>query len=231
MNQMFKILESLDRDITDELHILYDSVSHIHGVSETIDNIKLRLSTGITEIKSIIENRKVMSQEELGLEEKNALVRVNKIVTVSALGKTVNPRTTIAKGAACVVWNKNNKLNVVIKNPLSNKTKNSSEQLALLALLNQVQVLKIKRLIVATDTGYLSTLCENIELYHAQNYKHGDTNTDIPNKHILEQIHSLFKETKVQLIFNPNNFTEEDKLKTRELIKTGKELIKTALNP
>ena len=97
---MFKILESLDRDITDELHILYDSVSHIHGVSETIDNIKLRLSTGITEIKSIIENRKVMSQEDLGIEEKNALVRVNKTVIVSALGKTVNPRTTIAKGAA-----------------------------------------------------------------------------------------------------------------------------------
>ena len=171
-----------------------------------------------------------MSQEDLGIEEENALVRVNKTVIVSALGKTVNPRTIMAKGAACVVWNKNNKLNVVIKNPLSNKTKNSSEQLALLALLNQVQVLKIKRLIVATDTRYLSTLCENIELYHAQNYKQGDTNADIPNKHIFEQIHFLLKETKVQLIFNHDNSTEEDKLKTQELIKTGKDLLKTALN-
>lgn len=229
MNQMLRVLESLNKDITDELHTLYDSVSQIQGASEIIDNVKLRLATGITEIKSIIENRKIMSQEELGIEGNNALVRVNKTVTVSVLGKTVNPRTTIAKGAACVVWNKNNKLNVVIKNPLSNKTKNSSEQLALLALLNQAQVLKIKRLIVVTDTRYLNTLCENIELYNAQNYKQGETDTDIPNKHILEQIHLLLKETKVQLNFNTDNFTEEDKLKRQELIKTGKELIETIL--
>ena len=170
-----------------------------------------------------------MSQEELGIEGNNALVRVNKTVTVSVLGKTVNPRTTLAKGAACVVWNKNNKLNAVIKNPLTNKTKNSSEQLALLALLNQVQVLKIKRLIVVTDTRYLDTLCENIELYHSQNYKQGDSDIDIPNKHISEQIHLLLKETKVQLKFNTDNFTEEDKLKSQELIKTGKDLIKTIL--
>lgn len=229
MNQMLRVLESLNKDITDELHILYDSVSQIQGASDIIDNVKLRLATGITEIKSIIENRKIMSQEELGIEGNNVLVRVNKTVTVSVLGKTVNPRTTIAKGAACVVWNKNNKLNVVIKNPLTNKTKNSSEQLALLALLNQVQVLKIKRLIVVTNTSYLNTLCENIELYHSQNYKQGETDTDIPNKHILEQIYTLLKETKVQLNFNTDNFTEEDKLKRQELIKTGKDLIETIL--
>ena len=229
MNQMLRVLESLNKDITDELHILYDSVSQIQGASDIIDNVKLRLATGITEIKSIIENRKIMSQEDLGIEGNNVLVRVNKTVTVSVLGKTVNPRTTISKGAACVVWNKNNKLNVVIKNPLTNKTKNSSEQLALLALLNQVQVLKIKRLIVVTNTSYLNTLCENIELYHSQNYKQGETDTDIPNKHILEQIHTLLKETKVQLNFNTDNFTEEDKLKRQELIKTGKDLIETIL--
>ena len=229
MNQMLRVLESLNKDITDELHILYDSVSQIQGASDIIDNVKLRLATGITEIKSIIENRKIMSQEELGIEGNNVLVRVNKTVTVSVLGKTVNPRTTISKGAACVVWNKNNKLNVVIKNPLTNKTKNSSEQLALLALLNQVQVLKIKRLIVVTNTSYLNTLCENIELYHSQNYKQGETDTDIPNKHILEQIYTLLKETKVQLNFNTDNFTEEDKLKRQELIKTGKDLIETIL--
>ena len=229
MNQMLRVLESLNKDITDELHILYDSVSQIQGASDIIDNVKLRLATGITEIKSIIENRKIMSQEELGIEGNNVLVRVNKTVTVSVLGKTVNPRTTISKGAACVVWNKNNKLNVVIKNPLTNKTKNSSEQLALLALLNQVQVLKIKRLIVVTNTNYLNTLCENIELYHSQNYKQGETDTDIPNKHILEQIYTLLKETKVQLNFNTDNFTEEDKLKRQELIKTGKDLIETIL--
>ena len=226
---MLRVLESLNKDITDELHILYDSVSQIQGASDIIDNVKLRLATGITEIKSIIENRKIMSQEELGIEGNNVLVRVNKTVTVSVLGKTVNPRTTISKGAACVVWNKNNKLNVVIKNPLTNKTKNSSEQLALLALLNQVQVLKIKRLIVVTNTNYLNTLCENIELYHSQNYKQGETDTDIPNKHILEQIYTLLKETKVQLNFNTDNFTEEDKLKRQELIKTGKDLIETIL--
>ena len=226
---MLRVLESLNKDITDELHILYDSVSQIQGASDIIDNVKLRLATGITEIKSIIENRKIMSQEELGIEGNNVLVRVNKTVTVSVLGKTVNPRTTISKGAACVVWNKNNKLNVVIKNPLTNKTKNSSEQLALLALLNQVQVLKIKRLIVVTNTSYLNTLCENIELYHSQNYKQGETDTDIPNKHILEQIYTLLKETKVQLNFNTDNFTEEDKLKRQELIKTGKDLIETIL--
>ena len=229
MNQMLRVLESLNKDITDELHILYDSVSQIQGASDIIDNVKLRLATGITEIKSIIENRKIMSQEDLGIEGNNVLVRVNKTVTVSVLGKTVNPRTTISKGAACVVWNKNNKLNVVIKNPLTNKTKNSSEQLALLALLNQVQVLKIKRLIVVTNTNYLNTLCENIELYHSQNYKQGETDTDIPNKHILEQIYTLLKETKVQLNFNTDNFTEEDKLKRQELIKTGKDLIETIL--
>ena len=226
---MLRVLESLNKDITDELHILYDSVSQIQGASDIIDNVKLRLATGITEIKSIIENRKIMSQEDLGIEGNNVLVRVNKTVTVSVLGKTVNPRTTISKGAACVVWNKNNKLNVVIKNPLTNKTKNSSEQLALLALLNQVQVLKIKRLIVVTNTNYLNTLCENIELYHSQNYKQGETDTDIPNKHILEQIYTLLKETKVQLNFNTDNFTEEDKLKRQELIKTGKDLIETIL--
>ena len=102
--------------------------------------------------------------------------------------------------------------------------------MALLALLNQVQVLKIKKLIVVSDTKYISTLCENIELYHAQNYKQGDTNTDIPNKHILEQIYSLIKETKVQLIFNTDTLSEEDKSKTQELIKIGKDLMKTKLN-
>ena len=230
MNQLHKVLESLDKDITDDLHMLYDSVCQIPGASDVIDNIKMRLSSGITEIKAVIENRRAMSQEELSIEGNNALVRVNRTVVVSVLGQTVNPRTTVAKGASSVVWNKNNKLNVVIKNPLSNKTKNSSEQMALLALLNQVQVLNIKRLIVVSDTKYISTLYENIELYHAQNYKQGDTNNDIPNKHILEQIYSLIKETKVQLIFDTNNLSEEDKYKIQNLIKIGKELIKMKLN-
>ena len=63
MNQLHKVLESLDKDITDDLHLLYDSVSQIPGASDVIDNIKMRLSSGITEIKAVIENRKAMSQE------------------------------------------------------------------------------------------------------------------------------------------------------------------------
>ena len=62
MNQLHKVLESLDKDITDDLHLLYDSVSQIPGASDVIDNIKMRLSSGITEIKAVIENRKAMSQ-------------------------------------------------------------------------------------------------------------------------------------------------------------------------
>ena len=171
-----------------------------------------------------------MDQEEISIEESNALLRVNKTVAVSVLGQTINPRTTVAKGASCVIWNKNSKLNVILKNPLSNITKHSSEQLAMLALLNQIQVLKIKRVVVVTDTRYLANLCENIELYHAQNFKQGDSESDMPNKHILEQIFALMKETKVQLIFNTDNYSEEERAKLQNLAKIAKDIVKTKLH-
>ena len=230
MNQLLRALESLDKDITDDLHSLYELVYHTQGASEAIDNIKIRLSSGITEIKAVIGNRRAMDQEEISIEESNALLRVNKTVAVSVLGQTINPRTTVAKGASCVIWNKNSKLNVILKNPLSNITKHSSEQLAMLALLNQIQVLKIKRVVVVTDTRYLANLCENIELYHAQNFKQGDSENDMPNKHILEQIFALMKETKVQLIFNTDNYSEEERAKLQNLAKIAKDIVKTKLH-
>ena len=100
----------------------------------------------------------------------------------------------------------------------------------MLALLNQIQVLKIKRVVVVTDTRYLANLCENIELYHAQNFKQGDSESDMPNKHILEQIFALMKETKVQLIFNTDNFSEEERAKLQNLAKIAKDIVKTKLH-
>ena len=116
MEQFLSALSSMEHDISSELDNI-ENVGLNTQVNDTIDTIRMRLSTGVTEVKAIVQNQKAMAMNEITLEKKNVFARFEKLVLVCLLGKVNNPRSTLASGHASVFWNEGHKLNIKIKNP------------------------------------------------------------------------------------------------------------------
>ena len=226
MEQFLSALSLMEKDITSELDNIAENDGLNTHVNDSIDSIRMRLSTGVTEVKAIVQNQKARSLNEITLDKENAFVRFEKAVLICLLGKVNNPRSTLASGYASVFWNEGHKLNIKIKNPLSVKTKESSDQLALLSFLNQAKELKITHASVVIENRSIQNLWENIDIYSVRNYKQGDSENDMPNKNVLQKIFQLKDATKIKLKFHSQPFHETNSEKLMSFMKSAKDFFR-----
>ena len=130
----------------------------------------------------------------------------------------------MSKGASVVIWNEEHDLNVGFKNPLSIKSAQSSENLALLSFLNQAKEVGLKQAVIFSSSGHISKLYENIHLYHTQNYMQGST--EMPNKFILQNIYEIIQSYQIKLQFAFPPYTDIFLPTHEKLAKIAKDKIK-----
>ena len=209
MEHLLGSLRSLNSDITHELNSLSELVTNIPEATNIVDTIRMRLESGISEIKICVSNKRAMEQSEINIEP-NSFVRTGGVVSVAVKGKEINPRSIQAKAAAVVIWGKNHVLNTEIKNPLTHKTKNSSEMMGFLAIINQALVLNIHRLRVIAFTDSIKNLCQNIEMYAAMNFTKQD-GSQMENKFLLERILDALEKAKINIVFDSDTLSSEER--------------------
>ena len=139
MDKFNRILESFSSKLNDDLNTLAETADP--DQCDTIDKMRLELSSHITEVRCLVVDRVRLRQMSINTE--NQLHTINGEIIVGVYGCVKKPNTSAAVGAYMVVWNIAHALNVCHENILSIKTPNSSHILGLLALLNQMFILNI----------------------------------------------------------------------------------------
>ena len=116
-------ISSLESAIIEDVELLSATASD-QIMQETLDRIRMNLSSHLTEIRTLIIDKARLHQITLNVE--NQFHMVNGHILVVIHGVVRNPSTSIATGACSVVWNEEHKLNLSYKNILSIKTAQSS---------------------------------------------------------------------------------------------------------
>ena len=147
------MLESMEKEITQELHLISSLSLENNEITHAVDNILLSVSSGISQVKIMIDNKRRFSDQNILVD--NQFIKIDKLIAVHIMGKETNPRSTVARGQSSVVWNQKHSLNISFKNPLSVISKNSSEILAFLALVNQANEINIKNIALVINTPYI----------------------------------------------------------------------------
>ena len=203
MEAINRLLQQL-QDITNtELDLLNAQQSDEERI-ETIDTLKLNTAAKISEIKLLIGNC-----ERLGLvrfDNKNLVKFYRSEPIVVIMDYVKHPNTIRAHAAYSLTWNINHKLNTVQPNILSTKNAETSQMLAILAVITQLEVLHFGAAKVLTNNRQIKTkmdnLAENVRMINAE-----QTNTIM---HVMQlKIFEKMNQTKIKLeILHPNDVSE-----------------------
>ena len=221
MENILQSIDKIEQEVQNELNIISGKVSNDEVIIQAVDNIAVSVSAGLAEIRVLLQNkRRCKNIEIVGA---NTFIRLQNTVSVFLRGVEINPRTRIAKGFCCIIWNKEHSLNVCFKNPLTNIAKNTSTMLSYLALLNQANEIKLKKLQVIIEDEYIQKLHERMPLLHAQDYK-SESGESIDNDFVLRDIKAALDKNNIQVSFCKAATIENEMYK---MFKTAsKELIK-----
>ena len=221
MESVTRVLDNMEKEVIQELHMISSLSSENNEITLAVDNILLSVSSGISQVKVMIDNKRRFSDQNIFVD--NQFIKIDKLIAVYIIGKEVNPRSTIARGHSCVVWNQKHSLNISFKNPLSVISKNSSEILAFLALVNQANEINIKNIAVIANTPHIKNLYENIHLYHAQNYIL-DSGTSMVNDFVLKDLYNAICANNIKISFFMTSNIDSDVCNMFK--NTAKEMIK-----
>ena len=221
MESVTRVLESMEKEITQELHLISSLSLENNEITHAVDNILLSVSSGISQVKIMIDNKRRFSDQNILVD--NQFIKIDKLIAVHIMGKETNPRSTVARGQSSVVWNQKHSLNISFKNPLSVISKNSSEILAFLALVNQANEINIKNIALVINTPYIRNLYDNIQLYHAQNYSL-DSGISMVNDFVLRDLYNAICTNNIKISFY---LASDINSEMRNMFKnTAKEMIK-----
>ena len=190
-------MNDMEKSVFQDLNSLTEQSLSQAEREEVVDTIKINISAAHSEIKILIENKVRLRQ--LALLKSNSFLKDSShrvMVFINSIVKC--PRTINAQGVALVTWNKDHSLNTAVRNPLSVVTKQSCEEIGLLACLTQISEIGIKFFLLCCSSNHLASLYEQLELIHLQNYTHNGV--DLPNKHVLSEIYRMKTLTKVNII-------------------------------
>ena len=222
MESVTRVLENLEKEVIQELHIISGLSTENNEITKAVDNILLSVSSGITQVKVMVGNKRRFCDQNILTD--NQFIKIDKQIAVYILGKESNPRSTVAVGHASVVWNQKHSLNTCFKNPLTVISRNSSENLAFLALVNQANEINIKSIALVVNTPYIKNLYENIHLYHAQNYTL-ESGISMLNDFVLRDIYNAICKNNIKISFYMAS--DIDNELCNMLKNTAKEMIKT----
>ena len=198
MENIIQSIDKIESEVQNELNIISGKISNDEVITQAVDNIAVSVAAGLAEIRVLLQNKKRCKNIEIS--EGNTFIRLQNNVSVFLRGVEINPRTRISKGFCCIIWNREHSLNVCFHNPLTNISKNTSIMLSFLALLNQANEIKLKKLLVITEDDYIQKLHEKIPLLHAQGYK-SENGESIVNDFVLKDIHAALDKNNIQVSY------------------------------
>ena len=194
MEAFLASLDSLDQSITADVNILSE-VARGEQAEQAVDRIRINLSAHLSEIRMIVVDKVRLRQVTLNTE--NQLHSVDGCILVALCGKVNNPSTTRAIGAYAVVWNKKHKINISNKNILTIKSASSSHTLGLLALVTQMEVLKIKKVIIVTTSPIVKTIIDETPRWASQQFLM-QNNTLMINHRTLSNINDIINKNSLR---------------------------------
>lgn len=182
-------IEKIEKEVQNELSVISEKTRNDEVISQAIDNISVSVSAGLSEIRVLLQNKRRC--RDIEIREENTFIRLQNTVSVYLKGMEINPKTMSSSGFCCIIWNKGHSLNVCFNNPLTIISKNTSTMISYLALLNQANEIKLKKLLIITEDDYLQNFHEKIPLHYAQDYK-SESGESTANDFVLKDIHAAF---------------------------------------
>ena len=180
MEAIIQLLKRTDVLIERELNELVDR--HPDDV-EIADNIRISLASQSSSLKLMIE--KGCYEDQININSDNRLLFTGNTVVCAIVGAIKNKTAKFS-----ISWNEKHCLNTVASSPLSNKTKENTVLLGLVALLNQINVLKLRKVIVATTHPSAAKAYESLEYLHSMGIA-DDNREEIKDAALLKMLHEL----------------------------------------
>ena len=192
------LIAEVETKVFQELDKIAENNS-VESVSECLDTIKLTLSSRLTEIRLLIDD-KVRLRQAL-VNPRNRLNMIGQKIVVFLNGVVKNPnRADRAKGVFTVTYNQDHALNIALKNPLAIKSRDNCLLLALLAACNQFAQLRIKRAAVFCPSLKIKSTIESLALWKSQGFLTED-GTIRPDSNILGMIENIVSNSSIELDF------------------------------
>ena len=189
MEAFLASIASLEKSILEDVNLLAED-AHDHQSEQSLDRIRLNLSSHLCEIGMIVVDKVRLRQVMLDAE--NQFHTVDGCIVVILYGVVNNPSTSRATGADAIVWNKQHKINICFKNILTIKSASSSYTLGLLALATQMEVLGIKKVILVTTSAFVKTIIQQLPIWASMHFLMED-NTLMLNHGTLSKIHDTIR--------------------------------------
>jgi len=159
MEAIANMFHQLQETINSEL----DSITSIVTEEEkdTINNIKLNTAAKISEIKLLISSCERIGSVRFDSQNKIKFYRNEPMVVLTDYVR--HPNTVRARATYALTWNINHKLNVVQANVLSTKNPETTQMMAILALITQLEVLQFGAIKVLSNSRILKHRIDNLE--------------------------------------------------------------------
>ena len=159
MEAIAKMFHQLQETLNSELDTITSVVTEEE--KDVINNIKLNTAAKISEIKLLISSCERVGSIRFDAQNKIKFYRNEPIVVLTDYVR--HPNTVRAKATYALTWNINHKLNVVQANVLSTKNHETSQMMAILAVITQLEVLKFGAIKVLSNSRILKHRLDNLE--------------------------------------------------------------------
>ena len=193
------IIKNFEQRMSEKIALIESSLSS----SEDIDDLKIELSAGISEILLIAEDKSRYGK--LHFRNENAIFYYNNTPTIfvnACIDGMNSGMNTISSYS--VIWGEKNQLNIKKLNRLTVKTLTNSYLLALLTVLTQCQNLDISRINIMTTGDTIGYLIDNLPLWKSNNFIKDD-GTERSDKGLMMKVLDLLEhKIKLNVISNPN---------------------------
>ena len=162
---------------------LNELVNKFPDDTEIADNIRITLAAQTAGIKLMIEDKLRLNQ--IAINPDNRLCWTGNAVLCALTGKT---RRREAKFS--IAWGNKHVLNTTANSPLSNKTNENTVLLGLVALINQIILLQLKKVIILTTHSSAALSYNSLENAKAAGY--ADMNREkLKDANILQMLYEL----------------------------------------
>ena len=190
MEAIIQLLKRTDVLIERELNDLVDR--HPDDV-EIADNIRISLASQSSSLKLMIE--KGCYEEQITINNDNRLLFTGNSVVCAILGAIKNKTAKFS-----ISWGTKHCLNTVASSPLSSKTKENTILLGLVALLNQIILLKLRKVTIVITHPSVAKAYESLEYLHSMGFV-DDDRVEIKDAMLLKMLYELKVNNEIRIEF------------------------------
>ena len=151
--------------------------------TEIADNIRITMAAQTAGIKLMIEDKLRLNM--ISINPDNRLLWTGNAVLCALMGKTKRNEAKFS-----IAWGNKHVLNTTANSPITNKTKENTVLLGLLALINQIILLQLKKVIILTTHSSVAHSYNSLDSIHSMGYT--DMNrAQIKDANLLQMLYEL----------------------------------------